>query len=278
MAPTVFPYIKKKMIGSLLIKLRPLTPFKVRGKGEDVLYHLLLSVLQQKNQNLATEIEESKGEKPVTLSPFLRGIKYSRGHSSLSPREIIPVKITYLHQDILEPLTQGFFALTSKREPLKFSDGVIVIEKVDLQKATQANFTTFQNLLAQAREESIVVLEFCSPTSFLAKPEHLDFPLPELVLSSLVDKWNTFAEEKITEEIKKEFKKIKISWLRLTTEFVHYSKHRAAGFMGKVAYTIPKTATEETRRRINALADFAFYSGVGMNTIKGMGQTRREKK
>jgi CRISPR-associated endoribonuclease Cas6 len=273
-----FPCLKKKMIGSLLIKLKPLVPFKVRGKGEDFLYHLFLSVLQQKNQNLATEIDGPKSVKPVTLSPFLRGIKYSRGYSSLFPRETIPVKITYLRQDILEPLTQGFFALTSKRDPLKFSDGVIIIEKVDLQKATQANFTTFQNLLAQASDESRVVLEFCSPTSIQAKSEHLDFPLPELVFSSLVDRWNAFSEDKIPAEIKKEFKKIIISWLRLTTEFVYYSKHRARGFIGKVAYTIPKTSSEETRRRINALADFAFYSGVGRNTIKGMGQTRREKK
>lgn len=78
--------------------------------------------------------------------------------------------------------------------------------------------------------------------------------------------------------MKNAFEKIRIDRFRLTTEFVHTSKEKAAGFMGKVAYRIPETVDEESKRRINALADFAFYSGVGKRTDRGMGQARRKEK
>jgi CRISPR-associated endoribonuclease Cas6 len=265
------------MIGSLLIKLRPFSSFKVMGRGEEALYHLLLNVLEKKSKTLAQEILRPQEEKPVTLSPILRGAKHSRGFSILSPQKSISFRITYLHQEILEPLIQGFFALASREEPLKLSPGEIVVERVDMQKSTQANFTTFHDLLAQTGDQARIVLEFCSPTSFQAKPQHLDVPLPKLVFSSLLKKWNAFSEVRIAAEVIKEYKKIEIERLRLTTEYVPYQKFEAPGFMGKVVYALPKSVKKDTRTAVNALADFAFFSGVGRNTILGMGQTRRKE-
>ena len=46
------------------------------------------------------------------------------------------------------------------------------------------------------------------------------------------------------------------------------------GFVGQVTYGL-MAESEAARCQLNALADFAFYAGVGMKTAMGMGQCRR---
>ena len=46
------------------------------------------------------------------------------------------------------------------------------------------------------------------------------------------------------------------------------------GFVGRVTYRL-MAEDDAARCQLNALADLAFYSGVGMKTTMGMGQSRR---
>ena len=83
------------------------------------------------------------------------------------------------------------------------------------------------------------------------------------------------AIDELLKKHEKEFEKIRVTRFRLKTELVNFSKYKIIGFVGKVVYELPETIDKEIKNTINALADFAFYSGVGYKTTMGMGQVRR---
>jgi CRISPR-associated endoribonuclease Cas6 len=262
------------LIGSVLIKFQTQSEIEVLGSGEEGLQDLVLAVLQESDKNLAKEIQDSQGEVPLTVSPFLKGAKTSRGFSFLYPYRTTSFRITYLKEKIFESLIKGLLFFLNKNKALKFSGGEILLERVDWQQGKKASFTSFEEISSQARDDRRIILEFCSPTTFKNEEEPL-FPLPEQVFSSLLKKWNAFSEVKIFSRIQEEFKKIRVIQHRLKTEIVPFSEDKIIGFMGKATYELPETIDEKTRKAVNALADFAFYSGIGDKTDKGMGQARR---
>lgn len=266
------------MIGSILIKLKTEEEFKIIGRGEKALHDFVLDVIKRENKDLAREIDHEKAEKPITISPFLKGVLFKAGHSWISPKESSSFRLTYLKAGILEPVMKAFFSLSSKKEAVKLGDGKASIEKVDMQKATQAIFTSFEKLLTQGQTEERIFLEFCSPTSFSTQREERLFPLPEHVFSSLLKKWNTFSGRKYPLQGEKDFQKIGLIRYRLKTENIFLGKDKIIGFMGKAGYQIPQTLGKEMNKTINVLSNFAFYSGVGIHTAMGMGQVRRTKK
>lgn len=264
------------MIGSVLIKFQTQSEIEVLGSGEEGLQVLVLAVLQKNDKNLATEIQDSQGETAFTVSPFLKGAKTSRGYSLLYPDRTTSFRITYLKEKIFESLIKELLFFLNKKETLKFSGGEILLERVDWQQGKKASFTSFEEISSQAQDDRRIILEFCSPTTFENEEERL-FPLPEQVFSSLLKKWNAFSEVKIPSRVQGEFKKIRVIQHRLKTEIVPFSEDKIIGFMGKATYELPETIDEKTRGAVNALADLAFYSGIGDKTDRGMGQARRLK-
>lgn len=101
------------------------------------------------------------------------------------------------------------------------------------------------------------------------------FPEPRLVFSSLLRHWNTFSDVKLSEEYQELLPSIKVSSYSLRTELIHFSKYKMLGFKGKTEYRLPERCPSDFYKAMNALADFAFYAGVGAKTTMGMGQTRR---
>jgi len=262
------------LIGSVLIKFKSQREIKVLGGGEEHLYVLIFDVLYKNDKNLAKKIQESQDEMPFTISPFLKGAKFSRSYSLLFPDRTTSFRITYLKEKIFESLIKGLLFFLNKKEALKFSEGEILIERVDWQQGKKASFTSFEEIFSRAQDGRKVILEFCSPTTFENEEERL-FPLPELVFSSLLKKWNAFSDVKIPSQVQEEFNRIRVIQHRLKTEAVHFSENRIIGFMGKASYELPESIDKKTRQAVNALADFAFYSGLGDKTHKGMGQARR---
>jgi CRISPR-associated endoribonuclease Cas6 len=138
-------------------------------------------------------------------------------------------------------------------------------------------FTSFYKLFSEADTETVVTLEFLTPTSFKGDGIQTLFPEPKLVFSSLLRRWNTFSDIKIAEEHLELLPSIKVSNYDLRTELIHFSKYKMLGFKGKIEYRLLEKCAPHFCQAVNALANFAFYSGVGTKTTMGMGQTRRIK-
>ena len=70
---------------------------------------------------------------------------------------------------------------------------------------------------------------------------------------------------------------LRISNYRLATRLMDFGSYSELGFNGQATYECSDNIPVEHVKSLNALADFAFYAGVGAKTTMGMGQCRRSE-
>jgi len=140
-----------------------------------------------------------------------------------------------------------------------------------------ACLTSFSNLLASAGRERKLRLAFLSPTTFRsAGQRNLLFPRPSLVFGSLLAKWNAHAPASLSIDLREEdLSRIRVSGYQLVTRMLDFGSYQELGFCGRVTYECHADLPDGQVRALNALAAFAFFSGVGAKTTMGMGQCRR---
>lgn len=146
---------------------------------------------------------------------------------------------------------------------------------------------------SRARPGGRVRLRFLSPTAFKHDLTGSDgarerrntlFPIPRLVFDSLARAWNsalqwsdpeTAAAFAIPDAHKQEL-------LRLVREEeytlqsqppIAFNRFSEKGFVGECVYSAGRHAPPEVTHALHLLARFSFYSGVGIRTQMGMGQT-----
>ena len=153
----------------------------------------------------------------------------------------------------------------------------------DLGSHPWAGYTSWAQLAADAPPDEEITLEFASPTAFgFGQKEWgkkvVVMPDPALVFGSLLRSWNHLApsslqvdREAITAYLEEHVVIQRIR--RLETRIQEFKHAPQVGFVGQVTYGL-MGADDWARRVLNALADLAFYCGVGMKTAMGMGQCR----
>jgi CRISPR-associated endoribonuclease Cas6 len=144
-----------------------------------------------------------------------------------------------------------------------------------------AGFAEKEQLLLRDELPERLTMEFASPTAFNlgtapgSGASYALFPTPILVFDSLARKWREYVSAEIelgyVEDVASE---VRVSDYRLQTQTLQWKGHVQKGFAGRCAYDLRNLAPDG-RRLLTALADFAFYAGVGGKTTQGMGQTRR---
>lgn len=123
--------------------------------------------------------------------------------------------------------------------------------------------------LTQVSPKKVVELQFLSPTSFKQGKDIQPFPLPELVFSSLLRRWNTFAPEHL------HFSAIEWKGLSSAYELKTYAlKMEAGAEIGAQGWVRYRFSDAEQARVATILAHFALFAGVGRKTAMGMGQAR----
>ena len=136
--------------------------------------------------------------------------------------------------------------------------------------------STFEELRARWRQGDVpgrVRLLFLSPTAFAGRDASTLFPLPALVFGSLVRRWNQHAPEPFAPSVRDSLLgTIREEAHELHTFPIEFGTHRLKGFVGVCEYSAHQGAPAEVSRVVQTLADFAFYSGVGLTTTMGMGQ------
>ena len=91
--------------------------------------------------------------------------------------------------------------------------------------------------------------------------------------ADLCDRWNTYSEIPINPEI---IEYIFPSRFEIKTEVVkNYDTHSFIGCIGEIGYRVLGDVEPLVIKQINALADFAMFSGIGRKTTMGMGMVRR---
>jgi CRISPR-associated endoribonuclease Cas6 len=223
--------------------------------------------------------------RPFTVS-MLRGTPPARdGRLHLSPDETYWLRFTTLFGPLYERFMARF--LQAGGQPIiRLGSAQLLIKEIcsTRQGHPWAGHTTWSRLVRGAAPSDEIRLAFVSPTAFgfgqkAWGKKVMVLPRPETVFGSLARSWNHLAPEpfQIDRRDLREYLDENVVIKRiddLHTQMLHLGRSLQIGFVGRVLYGL-MSDDEAKRSQLNALANVAFYTGVGMKTTMGMGQCRR---
>jgi CRISPR-associated endoribonuclease Cas6 len=263
------------LIGSLVVGLETETDIRIKGLGGEALHGLVFGLLHKTAPDVASKLHQLEEQKPFSLSTFLEGHELKAGYSQIAGGKKATFKLSIFTKELLTTTINAFFTSLAEGEIHNLSGKPVTIATVNIGVMEANSITSFVKLLREASAETIINLEFLTPTCFKGNDIQTLFPEPKLVFSSLLRRWNAFSDTKLPEEYLGLLSSVKVSNYTLHTELINFSKYKMIGFRGRVEYRLPEETAEAFQQAMNALADFAFYAGVGAKTAMGMGQTRR---
>lgn len=229
---------------------------------------------------LAEQIHAGEGPKPLTCSSLL-GVRHGRENIVIAHGQQVGIRITGLTQAVSQALLAGLVQEPPTYWWLHEQRFAVISTCCNAQQDPWTGRTTYEDLAASRllqREQPSrqAALEFASPTAFKSGGITMPVPLPGLVFGSLVERWNAFSPITLAPEMRRYGEEMMaISRYRLESQVIEQkNKGLRIGGVGRATYV----ATGGDRYWLgvmNMLADFALYSGVGVQTATGMGQARR---
>jgi CRISPR-associated endoribonuclease Cas6 len=269
---------------SLALILRPLEqassekPFP-RWWGRAA-HRLLLSTLKLGDEELSASVHEGSELRPFTVSTLYG--HYPDHQLDLGSNYIL--RFTGLNAAVSTPLSQAHQAGGS------LAPGAVVsldylefqVQAVHYENGTHplAEQTTYQelataSLLSNEPAPRRISFTFASPTTFHSHGRQLPYPLPELVIGSLLDRWNAFAPIAFPAEARQYASEcLALGRFELKSRKVTVAGGVQNGMIGSVSF-----ATLNYDRYwmslMQTLARYSYYSGVGAKTSMGLGQCRK---
>ena len=147
--------------------------------------------------------------------------------------------------------------------------------KLSVSEAVIESGTDFEKLLSESADEPRPAwrrIEFTSPTGFKSEEQHVLFPTSDLILKSLILKWNAACPDYLLEDeelMKMLLSGVSISGYRLASYDYRMKNQHIRSFTGSVTLRAKLSAPLE--KLYEMLLRFGGYSGVGIKTALGMG-------
>ena len=243
---------------------------RFRGRAAQGIF---LDLVAAQDANMAEALHAGAG-----LRPYTTGVQIQPAFADGEPWRA-KLRFTALRADVAELLPVLLSRLPSE---LRLDDLTLSVESatVDPTVDRDAGTTTYQDILNRwmlvAEEpDTRLSLQLVSPTAFQFHDQNQPLPLPGLLFGSLVDRWNAFSQLALNAEVRRFAEEcLAISQFRIESRIVELAGGKQIGAIGSVAYRALRRDSYWLRV-IHALADFAFYSGIGRKTTMGMGQARR---
>ncbi|MEH2126522.1 CRISPR-associated endoribonuclease Cas6 [Nostoc sp.] len=271
---------------SLVLNLLPQSPIPPQYLTGRHLHALFLTLVSSVDSTLGDRLHDSTADKAFTLSPLQTNsplLKGGRGGSKLqySHQQPIPAgtpcwwRISLLDDTLFGKLTQLWLNLNPNR-PWHLGPADLYITSIQgTPQSIQpwANAITYAQLYEEASDRnSSINLSFSTPTAFRQGQYDTTLPTRESVFNSLLSRWNKYSGIEFTQIA---IESIFPSFVNIHTEILADSRSKFIGILGEVTYKILGAVEPIQIKQINALADFALYTGVGRKTTMGMGMTRR---
>ena len=271
---------------SVVLNLLPASPIPPQFLNGRHFHALFLTLVSSVDKELGTYLHDQKTEKAFTLSPFqVTNLGHSRnvkgGHTlQWEHKQAIPAgmpcwwRISLLDDTLFGNLTQWLNLNPAHPWHLGPAD-LKVTSILDTPHSTQpwANFCTYEQLYQQASDsDRQISFALCTPTTFRQREHDSALPTRDSVFNSLIKRWNNYSNIEISESI---VEAIFPSYFDIRTEIVAEQRSKFIGCIGNITYKILADLEPIVIKQINALADFAIYSGIGRKTPMGMGMVRR---
>lgn len=277
---------KSDTLHSIVVTLTPTGETSVRASMGRQAHAAFLKTLRESDQALADVLHRpDMAVRPFTAS-MLHGTPPARdGRLHLSPEETYWLRFTSLFEPIVDCFMARFLR-GEDRPVIRLGQAVLLIREIIATPEGHpwAGYISWSELVRGAKPDSAITLAFTSPTAF-GFGQHewgkkvMVFPLPETVFGSLARTWNALAPPPFQMD-RRELRAylddhVVVQRIHdLHTQILRFHRAFHVGFVGRVTYGL--MADEQAIRcQLNALANLAFYAGVGMKTTMGMGQCRR---
>jgi len=270
---------------SLVLNLLPTSPIQPGYLTGKHLHALFLTLVSSVDRDLGSRLHEQKTDKAFTLSPLQIHPRSSRNHNLLwEHHKPIPAgtpcwwRISLLDDSLFGHLTQLWLNLNPSHPWHLGSADLQITSILGTPQSTQpwVNFASYAQLYTQASEEQRQIdLAFCTPTAFRQTQFDTALPTRDLVFNSLLRRWNQYSNIEFAEILTES---IFPSFFDIHTEIITDSRSKFIGCVGVLSFRILGEVDSVSIKRINTLADFALYSGVGRKTPMGMGMLRRLNK
>lgn len=286
---------------SLVLNLLPVAPIPSQFLTGRHLHALFLNLVSAVDSDLSAYLHDQSHEKAFTLSPFQVSRKEAYKSSTPQPqKKVLPPAsrtisqaVQWEHKQAIQEntpiwwrislLDDGLFdRLTQLWQQLNFEipwhlgpTNIYITNILSEPQSNQpwVNFCTYAELFHRASEtERQIAFTFCTPTNFRQGVYDSAMPTRESIFGSLANRWNKYSEIAIEPTF---IEAIFPSFFNIRTEVSTDSRSKFIGCVGEVSYRIMGDINSLAIKQINALADFALYSGVGRKTPMGMGMTRR---
>lgn len=126
--------------------------------------------------------------------------------------------------------------------------------------------------LIKSSYKKVVRINFLTPTTFKQDGDYVLYPTRDLIMQSLTNKWNNWAQDFVLEDIY--WNNCKISRYNLRTVPYMFKGVRIQGFIGYVDLYF--WGSESLIRLANMVCNYGNFSGIGIKTSLGMGGIRVE--
>jgi len=291
---------------ALIVRLVAENGGDLRATQGRLAHAAFLALLRGVDPPLAARLHDDDGPKPFTVSPLL-----GLGHGRNGRLSVCPGDTPWLRVTLLDPLLFhafiAYFLRPANRPRLRLEPiGFQVTELISTPGGHPlAGYASLADLRARweavdAARHRRIVLEFRSPTVFHLKdgkneadddeaedesppgsrkpPRRMHvLPDPALVFGELAGRWDRLSGEATQAATRDEAARyVVVARHDIETHMVDFGGGRKqVGFTGRVAFEVLDKDNEPLIRRLNRLADLAFYTGVGSKTTMGMGQVSR---
>lgn len=269
---------------SLVLNLLPQSPIPPQFLTGRHLHALFLTLVSSVDRKLGDYLHESKADKPFTLSPLQ---VVGRGTAGVAPtlqwEHIKPIsagtpcwwRISLLDDTLFSKLTQLWLNLNPSH-PWHLGPADLHITSIlGTPQSTQpwANAISYAQLYEQSSDSNRQIeLAFCTPTAFRQSNYDCALPTRDLVFNSLIKRWNQYSGIELPKTL---IEPIFPSFFDIHTEMIADSRSKFIGCVGAMHFRLLGDLDPLTIKQINALGNFALYSGVGRKTTMGMGMVRR---
>jgi CRISPR-associated endoribonuclease Cas6 len=266
---------------SLVLTLRPLPTNRPADSWPDwwarAAHALVLDLVQQVDPGRAARLHDDQGVRPFTVSTLMGRFA---GRVPV-PEEAFALRLTGFEPGLsellcaaAEPGGQLAPAATIELDFCPFR--VESVRTADHPWARQADFAEIATAALAGDPARQVTLQLTSPTTFKSGGRHQPLPLPELVIGSLLERWNAFAPVGFPPEVRRYAQEcLAVNRYSLRTRPVPVKGGGLRmGAVGQITYTT-LNYDRYWMGVVQALAAFSLFSGIGAGTTNGLGQARR---
>ncbi len=274
------------LLHSIVLKLAPEREGRIRATHGHHAHAAFLRAVQQADPALAEVLHHPQLPlKPFTVSPLLGLGPGHEGTLEVSPERDYFLRFTVLYEPVFRQFMARFL-YDGGRPLLHLGQMPFLIKEILTTPGSHpwAGYTSFVEIAQQAQAARSVTLEFTTPTafSFGERPwgqQIVPLPIPRLVFGSLAKTWNALGPPALSLDWRAcrdyiEEQVVVARLRRVETRMLAYADAPQLGFVGQVSFEF-KGDDETIHAQLDALADLAFYAGVGYKTTMGMGQCRR---